>query len=339
MEKLWSKEAGPVKIKKAVIDNFKGIRHLELNFCDPYSEEPRPLTAILGDNGSGKTSVLQALWIGLTYYNLLAPIAFGESWEGLLLDRVSSLGETQLKLSLVNEDAAEGKGRLLDSTTWIRDGKPINATECHSGNPEELHQQLADVFFFTQNRNIGLFKPQAGTKSYSVDQTWNQGVSALRRTLGDWWLSHVSPESGFKKDYIKEFEDAFSRIFPGTRFLGVLLNPKKVAGWETSPTTDHYFIMEREGKKYDIAEMSSGEQAVFTILFEFVRNDIKKGIILIDELELHLHPPEQQALLAALYKIGPDCQFIITTHSPYIEGVIPDEHEIRLGLEEGRLCL
>jgi predicted ATP-binding protein involved in virulence len=117
----------------------------------------------------------------------------------------------------------------------------------------------------------------------------------------------------------------------------VQLNPKKVGGWDSSPGADHYFIMEREGKKFDIAEMSSGEQAVFTILYEFVSNDIKNGIILIDELELHLHPPEQQALLAALRKIGPDCQFIITTHSPYIEGAIPDEHEIRL--PGGRSCL
>jgi predicted ATP-dependent endonuclease of OLD family len=95
--------------------------------------------------------------------------------------------------------------------------------------------------------------------------------------------------------------------------------------------------MERDGKTYDIAEMSSGEQAVFTLAFEFVRLNIKRSIILIDELELHLHPPEQQMLLYALPKLGPDCQFIITTHSEYLTSAIPNEYEVRL--EGGVRCL
>jgi predicted ATP-dependent endonuclease of OLD family len=76
--------------------------------------------------------------------------------------------------------------------------------------------------------------------------------------------------------------------------------------------------------------MSSGEQAVFPLIYEFVRLDIAKSLVLIDELELHLHPPQQQALLGALPKIGRDCQFIITTHSPYLADVIPTENEVRL---------
>jgi predicted ATP-binding protein involved in virulence len=83
--------------------------------------------------------------------------------------------------------------------------------------------------------------------------------------------------------------------------------------------------------------MSSGEQAVFPLIFEFTRQNIAKSIVLIDELELHLHPPQQQALLSALRKLGPDCQFIISTHSPYLEKAIPEEEEIRL--PGGRRCL
>ena len=65
-------------------------------------------------------------------------------------------------------------------------------------------------------------------------------------------------------------------------------------------------------------------------MYEFVRLDIRNSVVLIDELELHLHPPQQQALLGALRNIGPDCQFIITTHSPYLKDVIPVEHEVQL---------
>jgi predicted ATPase len=100
---------------------------------------------------------------------------------------------------------------------------------------------------------------------------------------------------------------------------------------------DSYFLIERQGRVYDLAEMSSGEQAVFPLLYEFVRQDIAHSVVLIDELELHLHPPQQQALLNALRRIGPDCQFIITSHSPYLETVVPDEDEVRL--PGGQRCL
>jgi predicted ATP-binding protein involved in virulence len=83
--------------------------------------------------------------------------------------------------------------------------------------------------------------------------------------------------------------------------------------------------------------MASGEQAIFPLLYEFVRLDIAKSVVLIDELELHLHPPQQQALLSALRRIGPDCQFIITTHSPFLTEVIPEDEKVPL--EGGRRCL
>jgi predicted ATPase len=100
---------------------------------------------------------------------------------------------------------------------------------------------------------------------------------------------------------------------------------------------DFYFLIDRDSRVYDLAEMSSGEQAVFPLIYEFVRLDISRSIVLIDELELHLHAPEQQRLLAALPKIGPDCQFVISTHSEFLSSAIPNEQEVRL--QRGTRCL
>jgi predicted ATP-dependent endonuclease of OLD family len=76
--------------------------------------------------------------------------------------------------------------------------------------------------------------------------------------------------------------------------------------------------------------MSSGEQAVFSVMYDFVRQRIAHSVVLIDELELHLHPPQQQSLYNALRKIGPSCQFILTSHSPYLDDIISAEDKIRL---------
>jgi len=61
--------------------------------------------------------------------------------------------------------------------------------------------------------------------------------------------------------------------------------------------------------------MSAGERAVFPILMDFTRWNINNSVIIIDELELHLHLPLQQTLIKALSEIGHNNQFIFTTHS------------------------
>jgi len=63
-----------------------------------------------------------------------------------------------------------------------------------------------------------------------------------------------------------------------------------------------------------------------TLLNREVPDPLKgKGVVLIDELDLHLHPGWQRTVVANLEKTFPNCQFIITTHSPQILGELPAE--------------
>ena len=54
------------------------------------------------------------------------------------------------------------------------------------------------------------------------------------------------------------------------------------------------------------------------------------GIVLIDEIELHLHPKWQRAVLPALHKTFPNVQFIVTTHSPQVLSEVKDDEIIIL---------
>jgi len=165
-----------------------------------------------------------------------------------------------------------------------------------------------------------------------IREGWQAGVEQLREYIVGWWGFHTTP-GRHGKDFIPLLQACFDKVFPGTRFVGIM--PR---GGVTSPrANDFYFLIDRDGRTYDLAEMASGEQAVFPLVYEFVRLDIQRSVVLIDELELHLHPPEQQRLLAALPKIGPDCQFLITTHSEFLSSAIPNEQEVRL--DRGTRCL
>jgi predicted ATP-binding protein involved in virulence len=83
--------------------------------------------------------------------------------------------------------------------------------------------------------------------------------------------------------------------------------------------------------------MSAGEQSIFPILYEFVQQQIAYSVVLIDEVDLNLHPPAAQSLLRQLLKISPTCQFILTTHSEAVSDVISGNETLRL--PGGSLCL
>ena len=201
---------------------------------------------------------------------------------------------------------------------------------------------VGDVFWFDQFRNLGqgyhvveLDEPNQRDKS-APQLTWKAGIGALRKHLVGWWQrSQNHPQSTL--NYLQKMEGRFVKIFPGVRFEGA--SPMHE---DPLDPTDYFFLLSRvtennQQKLYDFSEMSSGEQNLFSLLYEFVRMHISHSIVLIDELELHLHPPEQQALYSSLRHFGPDCQFIFTSHSPYLSENIPDEYVVRL--EGGRLWL
>jgi AAA domain, putative AbiEii toxin, Type IV TA system len=95
--------------------------------------------------------------------------------------------------------------------------------------------------------------------------------------------------------------------FPGRSFAGV----EEIFDGPTP--TDDRFVLTDGSRTYTLGEMSSGEQSIFPILFEFVRQQIHRSVVLIDEIDLNLHPPLAQLLLGLLPRLGEGNQFLFTT--------------------------
>lgn len=371
-----------MKLRRASIQNFKDVATCEIDFA-PSGEAPRRLTVLVGDNGAGKTTVLQAIALTLSMATRRTRRADELRWHGFLAERLGTLGQTRVTLEVAfDEQELLATRQLYD--LWFDPAK--SATKTPPGTLSTVHlvfengrvsspegpsayfqflgryyvktllharpdvrgcfQQVGDVFWFDQHRNLGS-KVESRRALAAADasdfpdpeplveqaESWSAGVELLRENLVAWWGYHTSPGRDPSRDYLAKLEPHLNAIFPGLRFAGI--DERRVARGLSRP--EFYFLFERDGRTYDLAELSSGEQAVFPLLSEFVRLDIARSIVMIDELELHLHPPEQQELLRSLRRLGPDCQFIISTHSPYLSEIIPDEEMVRL--ERGRLCL
>lgn len=92
-----------------------------------------------------------------------------------------------------------------------------------------------------------------------------------------------------------------------------------------NPNENRYeMFLEREGKQFRMDQLSSGETEILNFLLGILSTDIRNGIIVIDEPELHLHPRWQSVLLELFSDLEEltGNQFIFTTHSP---GFITDE--------------
>jgi hypothetical protein len=363
-----------MKLTRVLVENFKGVEHFEIDFVTTGDAAPRHITALLGDNGTGKTTVLQAIALTLSMATRRTRSPDQLNWHGFLAERVSSLGPTRVELDVsFDQEEIQTTALLFDewyaslSQDWREshrivpparlskvqlrfDGRRLDSPQgfeavnqfCGryyvkvSSRPHQerrkLFPKLGDIFWFDQYRNLGTVGTEDGGGK-AVAESWQIGVERLRQYLVGWWAYHTSPNKTHGTDYIVPLQELFARVFPGTAFHG--LAPRS----DDMPpgAEDWYFLLQRGSNLFDLAEMSSGEQAVFPLLYEFVRLDISKSIVLIDELGLHLHPPEQQALLHALPQIGADCQFVVTTHSEALAEAIPEEHKAHL--EGGRRCL
>ena len=102
-----------------------------------------------------------------------------------------------------------------------------------------------------------------------------------------------------------------------------------------SPT--HHMTISKEGSELVINQLSDGEKCLLAMVADLARrlsianpgmeDPLKgEGIVLIDELELHLHPQWQRGIISKLLETFPNCQFIISTHSPQIISDVKPEN-------------
>jgi hypothetical protein len=111
--------------------------------------------------------------------------------------------------------------------------------------------------------------------------------------------------------------------------------PHKIGGlYNTDHGLDMEFMSENGIYYYD--GLSSGQQMILLLLLRFATHRIHRSIILIDELELHLHPLWQDRLYNSLEELGEDNQLIFTTHSTHLRDTLQEPFHTTGDLVGGR---
>ena len=363
-----------MKVASIHLTNFKRFEDLHIDLRSSSTGDVANRFLFLGDNGTGKTTVLQAvaLCLSLAFEGTKSVKEF--RWPGWLPGRYQRWGKPTVKLELhfspreieaTNEAWRRYNSQKKRQQTWIDivpgqseviqltlDGEAVSAggtlerfqflgrwcaSQLLDTDPSarDLFEQLPGVFWFDQFRTLATSPAPIGGNGDmegSGQVSYDVGVARFRENLNRWQLGRLSREPA-KQDFLGELEKSYQRIFPGRSFAP----PEPMYHAGVPSPKDYYFMIQDGNRTYDIEEMSAGEQAVFPILFEFVRQQVRNSVIMIDEIDLNLHPPEAQWLLSALPALGPGCQFLLTTHSEAISSVVSSYQIHRL--PGGRLCL
>ena len=369
-----------MKVASIHLKNFKRFHELNVDLRSPSTTDVANRFLFLGDNGTGKTTVLQAVALCLSLACKQTQSVKEFRWPGWVASRYERWGMPSIALEVRFTDdeieaTQEAAQRWFSSAAARAQGKRLikpgrsktvhlrlegNALFCgpspHALSEELLQfhgrwyasQLLADprarslfdrlpgVFWFDQFRTLAttpaLNKDHPDESNGLESIPYDFGVARFRQHLNRWQLSHLV-RAPIQRDYLQELESSYQRIFPGRSFD----LPEPIYRDGVPSPEDYYFMIKEGDRNYDIEEMSAGEQSVFPMLYEFVRQQIKNSVVLIDEIDLNLHPPLAQGLLSSLPALGPGCQFLLTTHSESISSVFSRDKVYRL--EGGKSCL
>lgn len=304
---------------------IKKVRHLK-DISIPLDKEKRKHLILTGKNGSGKTSVLEALVQFFVYvtsdgYYSKEDVNNKYKESAAKLDSLKKQKDSDEKFVKINETKKSLKLWKKDFEIWnnsvTANVNSISFLQNKFKQGDFIFAYYKDTRKFQVEEYRNIEKIQFQDK-YSI--TDNPGTKLTK------YLVDLKATQAFTKDnrksekidkWFHKFEDILKMIFDDD---GLKLN--------FNDETFQFSICESGRETFDFNTMSRGYAAVLDIINDLIiRMEAKsglrakfdmEGIVLVDEIETHLHLELQKKILPILTTLFPNIQFIITTHSPFI---------------------
>jgi predicted ATP-binding protein involved in virulence len=342
-----------MRIDYLTIRNFKGFEEKQLSFQRDLSGHERlqevptdkrngSFHVLIGENGSGKSTALDALAVALGIWHVARPTA---GWRAIRKEEArliaTKTGDT------VRFDAAPSPSITAEGTI---DGKPVRWTrinKAHSGRTSNTDAKAAlkvvEGLLERSRSEENITLPVLA--HYSAGRAWlpaRERMSNFELKLNKisrfdayyyclegrirdkelqlWFLFEAveSAQRGKKREGMLAVEAAILSCLPGATGLRFDGDRKEIVA------------AMRDGEK-PFYSLSDGQRAMLslvadvaikaTVLNPHLGRDaarLSPGVVLIDELDLHLHPTWQRRVVEDLRSAFPNMQFICTTHSPFV---------------------
>lgn len=328
-----------MKLARVEIENYRAIEKLDLPL------NPR-LTVLHGDNGHGKTSVLSAIATGLG--SIPGQLTDVSSVRFLKSDR---RGSRQLRVGLTTVDGIAWERRVggPQKRNVLRELKEVVEAIVKADREGTGPLHLPIVAFYDTDRAV--FDPPQRRRGFITEfprYRALQGALSARTDFRDffqWFYAKENEELREQKeqgnfDYqlkdLKSVRSAIEAMLPGVSQPRIKLHPLR-------------FVVSQVGdgkpEQLSINQLSGGYRIMLALAADLARRMSQgnphlddplqsEAIVLIDEVELHLHPSWQQRILDDLKMTFPNTQFIVSTHSPQVLTTVKPECIIELRREQ-----
>ncbi len=320
--------------------NVLNFRNFEEN---TFEFHPR-FTLLVGDNGAGKTAILEALRVGAGAYLLAIPESRAPSIRRECVRRVTRRNGEFSTLEERCPCAVRCEGRVhLSDLRWERQLTSLNGRTNRVGARELV--QCA-------SRNLGEEEP--GTSfplivAYGTGRLWvepratKDARSAVRAPLGR--ISRFEAYRGcldpaVSSDLLRRWIKKMALIAvqesrsPGSLdavYSAVVGCVEGAAEALYDFELDDIALDFEHGERFPFGLLSDGQRSMAALAADISLRCVQlnphlkgeapketEGVALIDELDLHLHPNWQRAIVRNLTSLFPKLQFVATTHSPFI---------------------
>jgi predicted ATP-binding protein involved in virulence len=329
--------------KNVTIENFRGIKSAKIEL-DPE------MTILVGKNGAGKTSILEAISLSL--------LAFNQAWE--LVSSNSPKSRAPRMTRIESDDVRDGSEEAsihLDISLPFQDifGDSQLRISTQAERPrlnESFHalartlDQVGSDFrkplfvYYQQDRSFEA--PSRRTSGFTGPQDMLEGDLRAITHLEEWWDRKDAEEARKVRDTdLKDYRDPQLQAI---RSLVQRVETFQDIYFSYSARQTGLYFKKRDGTTVHISKLSGGERSYIILLADLARRlqisfpnlDISEipGIVLVDEIELNLHPKWQSEIISTLREIFRSCQFIITTHSPQVISAALSEN-VRIIHNEG----
>jgi predicted ATP-binding protein involved in virulence len=340
-----------MKVRKLKLLNFRGIEALSMDFT-------QPTTAFVGINGVGKSTVLDALAIALSQLTWRLN-GHPQKARPIAIDDIR-IGSDFARIEIV----VDLYGKPITWAIVTNRKKGIYSDLGRKSNFEELNNRIGQMGAILEDNTP--MDPGGANFPLSVYYDVNRSVLDVPMRVRE-KLEHNPYEiyrdsldhggADFKRFFIwfRNFEDSENeRRTDDPSFRDTGLQAARSAITTFTGFSDlrvrrkpsMRMTVNKNGVELNVLQLSDGERNMLALVGDMARRlsvlnsglanpNEGFGVVLIDEIDLHLHPGWQREVVPKLEKTFPNCQFIISTHSAQVVGELPPSSIKRL--REGRL--
>lgn len=336
-----------MKIRSLYIENFRGIERFEIENFDSQ------MNLFVGINGAGKTTILDALSILFSWFlaRLRNPNGKGTS----LTDNDIRIGAKSCKIAITLQDGTywdvcKTRAYTKKEDTAVSNLEQLRGFVERIYSEEELYKAIPLIVYYPVERAVAsapvkLHKKENGTIWDAYDEALIGNADF--RALFEWYRRQEDIENEQIRDMplyrdksLEAIRTSLQKVFPEYSEMRVRRHPSQAMVIRKKN------IVSGNDVQIEFNQLSQGEKCYLSLVCDLARrlsmanplaeNPLQgQGVVLVDELDLHLHPKWQVEILSKLTTIFPQCQFVLTTHSPLVlSDVKPQQLYL---LERGRL--